>query len=287
MCVCRPSTETIKDMLERQRTRGNCVYCPNCGVLNPDGAETCRICGKGLVEAHPTTSKPSTRKRKKVADEGTALAKELRDELGIETEEAPSTAPIEEKAPLEEPAPAEASSIYSEPRIEEPPKIVMDKCPICGRPKDESASLCDYCLESEQQESQPQQTGAGSDTGYVDTREAEELDLAKLGGIAVIISGFLGVVYGIATVLHVSISGLPVSVLCFSGLMPLFGVAAIVGGYFALEHENAIYAIIGAVCGILSVGYYIGAFIAFIGLVLFIKSYNEFEVREVSLKLSK
>jgi Double zinc ribbon len=257
------------------------MYCPNCGVLNPDGAETCRICGKGLVEAPPTSSKPSTRKRKKVADEGTALAKELRDELGIETEEAPS------KAPPEEPSPAEVSSMYPEPLFEEPSKIVMDKCPICGRPKDESANLCDYCLESEQQESQPQQTGAGSDTGYIDTREAEELDLAKLGGIAVIISGFLGVIYGIATLLHVSISGLPVSVVCFSGLMPLFGVAAIVGGYFALEHENAIYAIIGAVCGILSVGYYIGAFIAFIGLVLFIKSYNEFEVREVSLKLSK
>jgi hypothetical protein len=263
------------------------MYCPNCGVLNPDGAETCRICGKELVAAPPASLKPSTRKRKKVADEGTALAKEIRDELGIETEEAPSTEPIEEKAPSEEPAPAEVSSIYSEPRVEEPPKIAMDKCPICGRPKDESANLCDYCQESEQQESEPQEAGAAFDTGQVDTMEVEELDLPRIGGIAVIISGFLGIVYGLMTTAGISGSGLPASVVCFTSLMFLFGIAAIIGGYFALEHKNAIYAIIGAVCGILSVGYYIGAFIAFIGLALFIKSYNEFEVREVSLKLSK
>jgi hypothetical protein len=260
------------------------MYCPNCGVLNPDGAETCRICGKELVPP-PAPSTPSARKRKRVADGRADLAKELRDELGIETEEAASSEPAEEKAPPEEPAPTEVSSIYSEPRVEELPKIVMDKCPICGRPKDESANLCEYCQESEQQESEPEEADTALDTGYVDTGEAKELDLPKLGGIAVIISGVLGIAYGLVTTSGISGSGVPVSVVCFTSLMLLFGLAAVIGGYFALEHKNAIYAIIGAVCGILSVGYYIGAFIAFVGLALFIKSYKEFEVIEVNLKL--
>ena len=113
------------------------------------------------------------------------------------------------------------------------------------------------------------------------------MNLPQIGGLLILISGLLGVIYGVTTVSTVAGSDLPLAVTCFTGLMVVFGLIAIFGGISAMERKNAVYAVLGGVFGLLSIGFYIGSVMSLVGLVLVIKSYNEFKVRELSLNLSR
>ena len=57
----------------------------------------------------------------------------------------------------------------------------------------------------------------------------------------------------------------------------VFGIIAIIGGVFSLMRKHFALAIIGAVFGLLGMGYIIGAVLALVALVLIIMSKSEFE----------
>ncbi len=265
------------------------MYCQNCGVMNPEGADTCRICGAELVPAKAPSKKSWMERRKKATQEAKE-AEVVRKELGIES---PAPAQTSEVPPAE-PTPDQLQEVPSGPQVQ--PRatsyVVTDECPICGNPKDESEDLCEMCKEYREQEAVGQfdeEASPETDKSAVDDWEAEpvKLGLGKVGGVLISLAGFLGVVYGLLTVVDISGIGIPGPVVCFTGLMVVFGFGAIVGGYSAIQQKNAIYALLGGIFGILSVGYFVGAALSIIGLLLVLASYNEFEEHEASLKLPK
>ncbi|MBM4249494.1 MAG: carboxypeptidase-like regulatory domain-containing protein [Euryarchaeota archaeon] len=67
-----------------------------------------------------------------------------------------------------------------------------------------------------------------------------------------------------------------VGAICFV-LGIVLGLVAIVGGYFAFRTEKLAVVALGALCGILSLGFVIGAALAFIALILLLLSTDEFD----------
>ena len=147
------------------------------------------------------------------------------------------------------------------------PGIAVNACPICGRPKSVYADKCDYCNQPE-----PSYTTDYSSEQYY----SKESELPKIGGILIAIAGVLGILYGLLTLGAISSYGLPGPATCCAGLMVLFGVVAIAGGFSAVDRGSAVFAIVGGVFGILAIGFFIGALMSLIGLILVAISYDEF-----------
>lgn len=220
------------------------MYCPSCGASNPSGASFCNACGRQLPDALRSAKCPLC------GADGqdfqlscTKCGKEL-----LRTEKARPAVPVET-------GPAAA------------PYAATRACPICGRPMSVYASMCDYC-------SRPEPTyDAFSEERYVG-----ESELPVIGGILVLIAGVLGIFWGL-----VLLAGLASnqyvdswSATCCSGLFALFGVIAVAGSFSAMGRRGLWFAVIGGVFGILSVGFFIGALLSLIGIVLIAISHDEF-----------
>ena len=256
------------------------MYCPYCGVSNPEGAAICGFCGKDLTSPSVPVTCPSC---------GT-VGREYQSncaKCGAKLPRQQKTEPADEMAAeVAEPAAAVPVAYASTPDAEAAFEPTPDKsdmagtkwCPFCGRPKAAYADMCEICKQSETE---------SSEDGYSETSYDREMNLPMIGGFFIIIAGLLGLVYGLVTLADLASFDLPVAVSCFTSLMIVFGIIAIIGGISAMERKNAVYAILGGVFGLLSIGFYIGAIMSLVGLVLVIKSYNEFEVRELSLGLPR
>ena len=97
----------------------------------------------------------------------------------------------------------------------------------------------------------------------------------------IIIAGVLGVFYGLLTlsvVGQVNALGysLPGSVTCCAGLLCIFGLIAIAGGFSGIGRRSVVFAIVGGIFGILSIGFFFGALLSLIGIILVAISHNEF-----------
>ncbi len=97
----------------------------------------------------------------------------------------------------------------------------------------------------------------------------------------------LGIFAAVILAIAVDIIDMTIAALLGTSLMMVFGLLAIFGGVSAMGRLNAVYAVLGGVFGVLSIGFYIGALLSFVGLVLVMKSYNEFAVKKISLDLSR
>ena len=255
------------------------VYCPSCGVSNPEGVATCRVCGKELVSRPISDSCPSCgavvqESQSNCTKCGAKLLRSRSTEVVPMVPRPPKPSAVAPTA-LE---PSYKETMAVNDASLEPETAAADACPICGRSKDVAAEVCEECAQSGRENYEVTRS---------ETVTVSDPDLPKLGGILIIIAGVLGVVYGMLSISRVTDHSLPFSVVCFTSLMMVFGLAAIFGGISAMGRLNAVYAVLGGVFGILSIGFYIGALLSFIGLVLVMKSYNEFSVRKISLDLSR
>lgn len=254
------------------------MYCSECGVSNPEGAATCRVCGRGLAGkpspyACPSCGADSQENQSHCTKCGARLPRRKKTEPAV----ASSTGfPEPTAAAWTAEAPTPDATAMAEPAPDQPAEVTSNACPICGRPKDMSADLCEYCSRPE--------TGDSGDYDS-ETTYGSEMDLPMIGGLLIITAGVLGIAHGLLTFEKVSSYGLPLVVSCVTLLMVIFGLVAILGGISAMGRMNAIYAVLGGVFGLLSVGFYIGAVMSVVGLVLIMSSYDKFKVKELSLDL--
>ena len=260
------------------------MYCPYCGVANPDGTTKCRLCGKDMTAQSTVLICPSCgadvhEYQSTCGRCGTKLLqKQMVAEVEAETEAAAETEEVvkETSAPTSQ----EESAPYRD-WVVEPTKdstIKINRCPICGKPKHRSADMCDECKQSE--------TGYSYKSG-TELTYTSDMDLPEVAGILIFIAGALGIAHGLVTFETVTGEGLPMAVVCLSGLMLMFGLLAILGSIHAYARRNAVFATLGAVFGILSLGFYIGALLSFVGLVLVLKSYSEYSDKTLSLDIMR
>jgi hypothetical protein len=185
--------------------------------------------------------------------------------------------PVVRSPEVEEPA-------YEYETIEEPIPDKTDTtrgkwCPQCGRPKSVHADVCDYCarveIERSMQDGSPEYYRVGT------------MGLPAIGGLFILIAGLLGIAQGVVLLATVADSNMPFTVTCFTSLVVAFGFIALAGSASAMMRKNAVYAILGGIFGVLSIGFYIGAVMGIVGIALVMKSYDEFEVRELRLNLAR
>ena len=255
------------------------MYCPRCGVSNPAGTAACRICGMDLVSAASPVRCPSCGAQAKASQSICLKCGADMSPLRAAEPVVATTAAVEEQtaADVVEESFTEAE-LPIRPILAEPETNKGRWCPQCGRPKSEYADICEHCKLAEVESS--------SDISF-GTSVQRETDLAMVGGVFIVIAGILGAGQGLVSVADVSGAGLSASVICFTSLMIVFGLLAMIGGVSAISRTNAVHAVLGGVFGILSIGFYFGAVISVIGLLLVIKSYGEFEIRKWSLDFSR
>jgi len=235
------------------------MYCPNCGVSNPPGSTFCNVCGKELPLLSTSVTCPYCgADGQEYQFNCTKCGKDLPRERRIDPHAA-ITAKTAGPTPADT-APGEAP----------PPQTIaqeVNACPICGRPKSIYADKCSYCSQPE-----PDYTSQDHSEPYYST----ESELPKIGGVLIFFAGVLGILFGLFTLGAISGYGLPGPQTCCAGLTVLFGFVAIAGGLSAMGRGSAAFAIVGGVFGILAVGFFIGALLSLIGLILVAISYNEF-----------
>jgi len=132
-----------------------------------------------------------------------------------------------------------------------------------------NATQCEYCSRPE------------TDYSYVDSSQTaytRESELPVIGGILILIAGVLGVFWGLLLMASIASIGDydAGGSTCCSGLFCLFGLIAIAGSFSAIGRNSVTFAVIGGVFGILSLGFFIGALLALIGVILVAIAHNEF-----------
>jgi predicted RNA-binding Zn-ribbon protein involved in translation (DUF1610 family) len=152
-------------------------------------------------------------------------------------------------------------------------------CVSCGRAIAWDANVCPYCGHDYRAQMMPAQQMVAR-TGH-----------AGWGGGLIIASGVLGLIMGILMLLASSLNYNELNVNLPSGFtdqdlknllavlgaaFAVFGGIAIIGGVFAAERKHFAMAVVGAIFGIISIGFFLGALLAFIGLILVVMSRHEF-----------
>jgi len=169
------------------------------------------------------------------------------------------------------PAATKAEPRKPEPEVVAPtPSPMTRPCPICGRPMGIYADQCDYCRRPEADYSESQKT----------FEYARETEMPVLGGVLILIAGIAGLIFGLSVLASAASVGYSVQgaggASCCGGLLALFGLIAIAGSFSAIGRTNGMFAIIGGIFGILSIGFFLGAALALVGIILVAISYNEF-----------
>jgi hypothetical protein len=228
-------------------------------VSNPPGSSFCNVCGKELPKLSTTVKCPFCgADGQEYQINCTKCGKELPRERRITPFEA-------SESRTAAPAAADASSGGAPPKT---PSVTVNACPYCGRPKSIYDDKCSYCSQSASDLS-PQDYGESS--------YSSESELPRIAGILILIAGVLGILHGLLLLGAVTGYGLPGSATCCPGIMVLFGLVAIAGGFSGISRGSPVMAIVGGVLGILSIGFFIGALMSLIGVILAAVSYHEFE----------
>jgi len=217
--------------------------CPYCGKDNPGYVIYCGSCGTEIPpEARSAPPGPQT----------------------VEEE---ASAPAEAESPPEGIRPAQRS----------PPAMI--RCMYCGAEQEEGRAFCPFC--GREPRGPWRGFGPHEDTpSYSEVQyPAETSGTLMIGGVLAIIAGVLALGQGLLyTVVGGSVSYVPESgFLCMcGGLDILFGLASIFGGVFAIQRKNFVFAVLGAVLGMLGLGLMIGALLGLIALIIIASSRNEF-----------
>jgi DNA-directed RNA polymerase subunit RPC12/RpoP len=143
-------------------------------------------------------------------------------------------------------------------------------CPMCGREMGASDSVCGYCRSMESYAASHEYRPRPSSSGTV-----------TLGGVLILLSGVFAIGSGIFSLaLSSAIGAAGYSgtgfLTCCSFIIVLFGIAAMVGGYFAITRSHFSFALVGGILGTLAGGFWIGLVLGLVGLVLIAVSRDEF-----------
>lgn len=163
-------------------------------------------------------------------------------------------------------------------QIREQPPGSTRHCVTCGRSIEWNMMICPYCGHDYRARAMP----------------AEQVPSSRLAGWAgglIIASGFLGLLMGIlmlvASTFSFSMSNLNLpsnftvhdlkNLLAILGtVFIVFGVLAIIGGVLAMQRTHLPIAVIGGVFGVLAIGFFVGALLALIGIIILIMARHEF-----------
>lgn len=213
--------------------------CPKCGNENPGYVFYCGRCGSEIPE---DLRKATLEKEKE--DSQTA---------------SPPTTSSDSSAPSVRRSPGPARITYCR-NCGADYDSDMNECPACGKSLEEQLAHLTYSMD-----------GSHSSTGATGGLFA--------GGILALVAGVLalgqGLIYaaGGSAFSYAPGSGL----LCLCGAIDiLFGLGSMAGGYFAIKREKFTLALLGAVVGMLGMGFLIGFVLGLIALVLIATSKGEF-----------
>jgi ribosomal protein L40E len=156
-------------------------------------------------------------------------------------------------------------------------QLPMKRCNWCGEQNKWSANFCTKC--GKDPHAQPVPHEYLSDAPVIESKRRSGLPVA--GGILSILAGFLGIAQGLlylateSMALDLGLSG--TEELCFCGALSLvFGLAGFAGGVFAVQRKGFGLALTGAILGMLSIGFVIGAVLGLVGMILIAVSKEEF-----------
>ncbi len=152
-------------------------------------------------------------------------------------------------------------------------------CVACGRSIDFSANVCAYCGHDYRSPAQ----------AFAPVRPKSMKPVA--GGILILVAGILAVAWG-AMYLVLDVNDfqgsytLPEGVTWddMQGILDVCGIVftvagliAALGGMFGVMRKHFALAIIGGICGMIGLGFFIGSLLALIGLILVAISRSEFD----------
>lgn len=121
------------------------------------------------------------------------------------------------------------------------------------------------------------------DEGALPTKAAprSHSNLPVMAGVCVIGSGILAVINGLYSIIY---TRLPIEFEQLRGLVDtcsviimLLGVIAIIGGSFAISRKNFTVSLIGAIMGLMTFSFVVGAILGLVGVILIAVSHDEFE----------
>lgn len=217
------------------------VKCPKCGAKNPNYIIYCGKCGEQIPE-------------------------DLR--RAAEAEPEPEPAQTASVPVPTSPTPGPAA----------PAQEATKRCNWCGTYNKTSASFCSNCGRDPYRVT-PYDAG----TAWEPIQESPRSGVPLIGGILAILAGILalgqGVIYAMANEIATTqgFTEIAGSLCVCSGIDILFGLASVVGGIFAIQRKHFALALIGAILGMLGIGFVIGALFGLIALVLIAVSKAEFE----------
>lgn len=170
-------------------------------------------------------------------------------------------------------SPPETSSQWAEP--------LMRYCTRCGKKIRADSFTCQHCGErpwDSPRDVSGRYDAAPDDFRYQEPRSPQQTSFPVIGGIMAILAGILAIGQGLlyaagASMINVSGTGF----LCACGAVDfLFGAASIMGGIAAFKREHFATAIIGAVLGMLGLGFLIGFLFGLLAVVFIAVSQKEF-----------
>ncbi len=155
-------------------------------------------------------------------------------------------------------------------------------CRHCGTEVDMWDTVCPHCREDPSYVSPGSVSGdhdySRSDYDYEPSSGASGAVLG--GGILAILAGVLALGQGILTagVSSAASAYIPTGALCLcGGLGMIFGLASIAGGIMALKRSSFTLALLGAILGIFGIGFYLGAVLGLVAVILIAVSRHEFD----------
>jgi uncharacterized Zn finger protein (UPF0148 family) len=173
-------------------------------------------------------------------------------------------------------------------------QLPLLSCPSCGAPNIPKAIFCDACgkrispeiLDKEVPKDQPPETlypvpGLEIDESKSLMQKLRDLGKPFWAGVLLIIGGILDIASGIVTFnteapsneLGIDLSGY---LACCAALTMMFGTGAIFGGILSCRKEYFYFVLVGAIMGMLGVGFLLGFLLSFIAMILVATSRDEY-----------
>ena len=250
------------------------AVCLRCGKENDLDAKFCNFCGKDLTEM------PGGRKCPKCGTSnpvhvvfcgtcGADLPPATTQEIAVDREAASRPPP-----PLSPPPASEPEAIANFP-----------VCQWCKKPVGPYTRVCQYCHRDlitgvvAAPAISKYDDGTYADDYAVESRP--ESATPTIAGILLILAGLAafgqGILYLMVQDIASSAGYVGVDVGCCGGIDLLFGIAALVGGVFAIQRSHFVIALLACVCAILSLALlFVGPLLGFIAILLVALSKEEF-----------
>lgn len=223
------------------------VKCSRCGNENPDVARFCNICGSPIgrpSEEQELAAPVRCLKCGAMNSSALKMCGLCRSDL------------------------TESIKVAMNPESEKPP-MGTRQCLACGRQIDPAANVCPYC---------------GLD--FVTMSHKERTPVSQKPTYAAILMAGAGVLALFVTFYNLSYQELPSELVPYQGMVELcsmvvvvLAVISIIGAYFAYRRQYFVFAIIGAIAAMMTLGVYVGFFMGLIALILLAISQGEFEGR--------